>query len=121
MGLSSGALAPIQRIAGAVKAARPDAYVIAFPRGADSYLEGYAATTKSIDAVSCGQSLPAEQMARVANAGAVPQGNLDPTALVKGGDILDRELRRILGCHGRPSPYLQSGPWHYTRHADCPC
>lgn len=96
-GIEQWSLAPIQRIAGAVKAARPHAYVIAFPRGADSYLEAYAAT-KSIDAVSCGQSLPAEQMARVANAGAVPQGNLDPTALVKGGDILDRELRRILAA-----------------------
>jgi len=98
-GIEQWSLAPIQRITGAVKDARPDAYVIAFPRGADSYLEAYA-STESIDAVSCGQSLPAEQMARVANAGAVPQGNLDPTVLVKGGDILDSELRRILAATG---------------------
>lgn len=96
-GVEQWSLGPIQRIAGAVKAARPDAYIIAFPRGADSMLEAYAAT-KSIDAVSCGQSLPAEQMARVTKAGAVPQGNLDPMVLVKGGDALDREIRRIMAA-----------------------
>lgn len=94
-GLEKWSLEPIQRIATAVKAARPDAYIIAFPRGADAVLESYAATP-AIDAISCGQSLPAKHLARVVKAGAVPQGNLDPMALVQGGAILEREINRIL-------------------------
>jgi len=96
-GVEAWSLGPIRRIAEAVKAARPHAFVIAFPRGADSFLEVYAAVG-AIDAVSVGQSVPPERFADIRSAGATPQGNLDPMALIAGGALLDREIDRILAA-----------------------
>lgn len=97
-GVEAWSLGPISRIASAVKAARPEACVIAFPRGADSFIAGYAAQP-DIDAVSLGQSLGASAFAAVRAAGATPQGNLDPVALIAGGDVLDREIDGILAAN----------------------
>ncbi len=94
-GVEMWSLGPIQRIAARVKAARPEAFVIAFPRGADAFIERYAGLAE-IDAVSLGQSLPPDYISRVRKAGAVPQGNLDPVALIAGGAVLDREVDAIL-------------------------
>lgn len=94
-GAEAWSLGPIGRIAEKVKAAHPQAFVIAFPRGADSMLDDYAALD-AVDAVSLGQSVPAEKMPSIRAAGATPQGNLDPVALIAGGDVLDREIDRIL-------------------------
>lgn len=96
-GVEAWSLGPIGRIAAAVKAARPEARVIAFPRGADRYLETFA-RLPDVDAVSLGQSVPPSAFEAVRTAGATPQGNLDPVALVAGGDVLDREIDRILAA-----------------------
>ena len=96
-GVEVWSLGPIRRIAARVKAACPAAYVIAFPRGADSFLADYAETPE-IDAVSLGQSAPAARLREIQAAGATPQGNLDPVALIAGGPSLDREIDRILAA-----------------------
>jgi len=96
-GVSRWSLGPIGRIADAVKAAHPQARVIAFPRGADSFLTQFAAHP-SIDAVSLGQAIPPSRLAEVRQAGATPQGNLDPVALIAGGAILDAEIDGILAA-----------------------
>lgn len=103
-GVRTWSLGPIARIAAAVKSACPDARVIAFPRGADAFLEDYAAVPE-IDAVSLGQSLPPTRFAAVRAAGAVPQGNLDPVALIAGGSVLDREIDGILTA-ARGGPHV---------------
>lgn len=96
-GVERWSLGPIGRIAGNVKAAKPDAKVIAFPRGADRFIERFAGL-EAVDAVSLGQSLPGNAFGAVREAGAVPQGNLDPVALIAGGDVLDREIDGILAA-----------------------
>lgn len=98
-GVLRWSLGPICRIADAVKAERPDAKVIAFPRGADSFLGQYA-SHPTIDAVSLGQSIPPARMGEVQQAGATPQGNLDPVALIAGGHVLNTEIDGILAAAG---------------------
>jgi len=97
-GVEAWSLGPIGLIAAKVKAAAPEARVIAFPRGADSFIEAYAAH-EAIDAVSLGQSLPAPAFGRVRGAGATPQGNLDPVTLIAGGPALDREIDGIMAAN----------------------
>jgi len=96
-GVRRWSLGPIGRIADTVKTAHPQARIIAFPRGADSFLAQYAAHP-SIDAVSLGQSVPTERLAEMRQAGATPQGNLDPVALIAGGDVLNDEIDGILAA-----------------------
>lgn len=103
-GVEAWSLRPIRRIAARIKAAAPEARVIAFPRGADGFIEAFAAAPE-IDAVSLGQSLPAETFERIRAAGATPQGNLDPLTLIGGGDRLESEIDRILRA-GRGGPHI---------------
>ena len=103
-GMEAWSLGPISRIAERVKAAAPHARVIAFPRGADSVLERFAAVP-AVDAVSLGQAVPPEIFGAIRAAGSVPQGNLDPVALIAGGDVLDREIDRILAA-GQGGPHV---------------
>jgi uroporphyrinogen decarboxylase len=101
-GVEAWSLGPISRIADRVKAAKPNARVIAFPRGADAFITAYAAHP-TIDAVSLGQSLPVRMFEAVWDAGAVPQGNLDPVTLIAGGEVLQREIDGILSANaGKP-------------------
>jgi uroporphyrinogen decarboxylase len=88
-------VAPIKTIAAKVRAATPDARLIAFPRGAATQLAKFGALA-DVDAI--GLDTAAEPEAAVA---ALPdrlalQGNLDPLALVAGGRRLDDEIDRVL-------------------------
>lgn len=96
-GVEAWSLGPIGRIADRVKAAAPEAKVIAFPRGADSFIAEFA-RLKSIDAVSLGQSLPGRIFGEVRDAGATPQGNLDPVTLIAGGAKLDEQIDAVLAA-----------------------
>jgi uroporphyrinogen decarboxylase len=89
-------VAPVKTLAAKVRTARPNARIIGFPRGATTGgLLRFAAETKpdglsldtacDIDAVAAANGLP------------TLQGNLDPLALVAGGEALDRAVERILG------------------------
>ena len=97
-GVKAWSLEPIGRIAQSVKAAHPGAKVIAFPRGADAFVSDFAALP-AVDGVSLGQALPTDAFDHVRNAGAIPQGNLDPVTLICGGDFLIKEIDNILNSN----------------------
>lgn len=94
--------APVRRIVEGVKALHPRTPVIAFVRGADAHLP---MLTRTIEADAYGIDTALDPSWAVAQTGSdvVLQGNLDPLALVAGGDALDREVDSILAAfRGRP-------------------
>jgi uroporphyrinogen decarboxylase len=94
-------VAPTRKIVQAVRAARPDARIIGFPRAATlAGYEGYARET-GVDAVSLDTAAPMRWAAK--NLACVIQGNLDPIVLIAGGAALDRAVDEILeAMAGRP-------------------
>jgi len=94
-------IAPTQKIVATVRAARPDARIIGFPRAAT--LAGYQdyARAVGINAISLDTAAPMGWAA--ANLDCVLQGNLDPIALIAGGSALDRAVDEILqATSGKP-------------------
>jgi uroporphyrinogen decarboxylase len=94
-------IAPTKKIVETVRAARPGARIIGFPRA--TTLAGYEAYAKAtgVDAVSLDTSAPMSWAAK--NLNCAVQGNLDPIALIAGGAALDRAVDDILGAMaGRP-------------------
>jgi uroporphyrinogen decarboxylase len=95
-------IGPTERLVGRLKARHPGVPVIGFPKGAGGKLGAYARETgidaigidETVDPVWADQSLPA---------GMPVQGNLDPLALVAGGDALGLAVRHITeSLGGRP-------------------
>ncbi len=95
-------IAPTVRIITKLKAARPDAIVIGFPKGAGGKLPAYAREVgadaigldETVDPVWANASLPD---------GLPVQGNLDPLALIAGGaDLLTAVDHVIDAFAGRP-------------------
>ncbi|MBN8533505.1 MAG: uroporphyrinogen decarboxylase [Rhizobiales bacterium] len=86
---------PVRRIVAGVKARHPHIPVIGFPRAITGSVATYVAET-GVDAISL------DTAARLAEARAslqpsiVTQGNLDPLALMAGGEALDRAIDDIL-------------------------
>ena len=94
-------VAPTKKIVAAVRAARPNAKVIGFPRAAT--LVGYQDYVRAtgVDAVSLDTAAPMSWAA--ANLNCALQGNLDPIALIAGGAALDRAVDNILeATNGKP-------------------
>ena len=87
-------IAPTARIAAAVRGRVP---VIGFPKGAGGKLAAYARET-GVDAIGLDETVDP----RWADAALPPelpvQGNLDPLALIAGGETLDRAVDRILAA-----------------------
>ena len=92
---------PTEKIVGAVRAARPGAKIIGFPRAATlAGYEAYAQAT-AVDALSLDTSAPMGWAAK--NLICAVQGNLDPITLIAGGAALDRAVDEILtAMNGRP-------------------
>lgn len=93
--------APTRKVVAAVRAARPDAKIIGFPRAAT--LAGYQDYVQAtgVDAVSLDTAAPMSWAA--ANLNCALQGNLDPIALIAGGAALDRAVDDILqAMDGKP-------------------
>ncbi len=92
-------IAPVRKIVAGVRARIPDAKIIGFPRGAGAQLGEFVAQT-GVDAVSLDWTAePGYVRAQVQNRAAV-QGNLDPLALIAGGDRLDRAVDDVLEAYG---------------------
>ncbi len=93
---------PTKRIVDALAQRHPGIQVIGFPRGAGTLLAAYAAET-GVSAVAIDTGVdPAFAIAAVPGHTAL-QGNLDPMALVAGGEALARETSGILDAmQGRP-------------------
>ena len=86
---------PTCRIVEGVRKVVPDAKIIGFPRGAGAQLPSYIAQT-GVDAVSIDWTAEPKLIRdHVQNRVAV-QGNLDPLALIAGGETLDRAVDDVL-------------------------
>ena len=85
-------VAPTRRIVSEVRARHPDVPIIGFPRGAGQKIEGYVAQT-GVQGVGCDTGIDVAHMKALARTCKVAvQGNLDPIALVAGGQELERQI-----------------------------
>ena len=73
----------------------PQTPIIGFPKGAGGKLRAYAAET-GVDAIGLDETVDPYWAARELPAGLPVQGNLDPLALVAGGEALRSSVERIL-------------------------
>ena len=95
-------IAPTARIVAGLRSRHPEVPIIGFPKGAGGKLSAYARETgvsvvgldETVDPVWAAKELPQT----------LPlQGNLDPLALISGGEPLEAAVRRILDAFaGRP-------------------
>jgi uroporphyrinogen decarboxylase len=80
----------------------PDTPIIGFPKGAGGKLRAYAAET-GVDAIGLDETVDPQWAAKELPANLPVQGNLDPFALVAGGEALCTATHRILDAFaGRP-------------------
>ena len=108
----SGSLAPAQFehmviartawIVDELKKRHPDTPVIGFPKGVGGKLRAYAGET-GVDAIGLDETVEPAWAAKELPEGLPVQGNLDPLALIAGGEQLRTAVRRILDAFaGRP-------------------
>lgn len=90
-------IAPNRAIVDGVRARRPGAPIIGFPKGAGGKLPAYAAGT-AVDAIGLDETVDPVWADRVLPPGLPVQGNLDPLALRVGGAALDRGIDRVLAA-----------------------
>ena len=90
--------APAAHIVRRLKARYPEVPIIAFPRSAGALYQRFAGAVPA-DGISLDTSVPLA-WARQALPGVCLQGNLDPAALVAGGEVARREARRIVETLG---------------------
>jgi uroporphyrinogen decarboxylase len=89
-------IAPNKRVVTAVRKAVPQAKIIGFPRAAtETGYQAYAEET-GVDAVSIDTAASVTWAAKTLGAKVAVQGNLDPIAVIAGGDALNRAVDRIL-------------------------
>jgi uroporphyrinogen decarboxylase len=95
-------IAPTARLVGRLKAACPDLPVIGFPKGAGGKLATYALET-GVDAIGLDETVDPAWAHSVLPEGIPVQGNLDPLALIAGGETLEQAVERIRAAlQGRP-------------------
>jgi uroporphyrinogen decarboxylase len=95
-------IAPTARIVGRLRAEFPDVPIIGFPKGAGGKLRAYAVET-GVDCVGLDETVDPEWADRELPDGLPVQGNLDPLAVLAGGEQMQAAVRRILDAfRGRP-------------------
>lgn len=95
-------IAPTARIIAALKARHPDVPIIAFPKGAGGKLAAYAGEVGA-DAIGIDETVDPVWAAAELPEGLPVQGNLDPLALISGGEELRSAVQRVLDAFaGRP-------------------
>jgi uroporphyrinogen decarboxylase len=95
-------IAPNARIVARLKALHPDVPLIGFPKGAGAKLADYARGT-GVDAIGLDETIDPHWADTVLPAGLPVQGNLDPLALIAGGEALARAVADIRAAlAGRP-------------------
>ncbi|WP_421855832.1 uroporphyrinogen decarboxylase [Oricola sp.] len=85
---------PVKRIVDKVRASKPDARIIGFPKGAGALYRGYREAT-GIDALGLDWTVPLDFAAELQREGPV-QGNLDPLRVVAGRIAIKDGVERIL-------------------------
>ena len=88
-------IAPTARIVEALRAHHPRVPIIGFPKGAGGKLGAYARETR-VTAVGLDETVDPIWAAKTLPARVPVQGNLDPLALIAGGETLRSAVRRIL-------------------------
>ena len=88
-------IAPTARIVEAFRARHPDTPVIGFPKGAGGKLRAYAAET-GVNAIGLDETVDPAWADRELPKDLPVQGNLDPLALIAGGEALGSATKRIL-------------------------
>ena len=95
-------IAPTARLVAALRERHPGVPVIGFPKGAGGKLAAYARET-GVSAIGLDETVDPLWAAQELPAGLPVQGNLDPLALVAGGEALEGAVERILDAlAGRP-------------------
>lgn len=89
---------PVKRIVEKVRAARPGAKIIAFPKGAGQFYQGYKEKT-GVDMVALDWTVPLSFAADLQREGPV-QGNLDPLRVVAGRTAIKEGVDRIMAALG---------------------
>ena len=93
---------PTRRIVAELRRLHPGVPVIGFPRGAGSLYADYARDTQ-VAALCLDTSVSLAWAMRHLPEGLPIEGNLDPVALLAGGEALERAAQRVIeGCKGRP-------------------
>ncbi|MFC4291311.1 uroporphyrinogen decarboxylase [Sphingorhabdus arenilitoris] len=87
-------IAPNAKIVEALKARHPDVPVIGFPKGAGGKLAAYANAT-GVDAIGIDETVDPVWANQILPKGMPVQGNLDPLALIAGGDSLEIAVSAI--------------------------
>ena len=95
-------IVPTARLVSALRARHPEVPIIAFPKGAGGKLAAYARET-GVSALGLDETVDPLWAAAALPEHLPLQGNLDPLALVAGGEALEVAVRRILDAFaGRP-------------------
>lgn len=95
-------IAPNAKIVTALKARHPDTPIIGFPKGAGGKLPAYARET-GVDAIGVDETVDPDWAHATLPDNMPVQGNLDPLALIAGGEALESAVARILNAFaGRP-------------------
>lgn len=97
-------IAPNAAITAAIHARHPGARVIGFPKGAGGKLPAYARET-GVDALGLDETVDPQWADAVLPSGMPVQGNLDPLALLAGGDALHGAIAHILDAF-RDRPHV---------------
>jgi uroporphyrinogen decarboxylase len=97
-------IAPTARLVGRLKSKHPDVPVIGFPKGAGGKLRAYAGET-GVDAIGVDETVDPAWADSELPEGLPVQGNLDPLALVAGGDEMHNAARTILDAF-RERPHI---------------
>ena len=97
--LARWCIEPLKGIVADVKAVHPAAPIIGYPRGIGVACERFAAET-GVDAISIDSTVPPAWAAARLQPHCTVQGNLDPVALLAGGDALRQAASRILDALG---------------------
>jgi len=92
-------VSPVRRIVDGVRAKVPGAKIIGCPRGAGALLGDFVEQT-GVDAVSIDWTAEPRFVRERVQARVAVQGNLDPLALIAGGDALDRAVDDVLENFG---------------------
>lgn len=88
-------IAPTATLVARLRARHPGIPIIGFPKGAGGKLAAYARET-GVDAIGIDETVDPEWANAVLPQGLPVQGNLDPLALITGGEALERATHRIL-------------------------
>lgn len=95
-------IAPNARIVAALRERRPGLKIVGFPKGAGGKLGAYARET-GVDALGLDETVDPAWAVRELPENLPLQGNLDPLALLTGGEALEKAVDRILSVFsGRP-------------------